>query len=43
MNSAGKLMMECLLETKAVTILEFIQGLQGTLSVTFEQGTSAAC
>ena len=42
MNSSGKLMMECLLETKAVTILEFIQGLQGTLSVTLEEGTSAA-
>ena len=34
--------MECVLETKAATILEFIQGLQGTLSVTFEEGTSAA-
>jgi transposase len=42
MNSAGKLMMECLLETKAATILEFIRGLHGTLSVTFEEGTSAA-
>src|SRR4030088_74044 len=42
MNSSGKLTMECLLETKAATILEFIQGLQGTLSVTFEEGTSAA-
>ena len=26
----GKLIMECLLETKAATIVEFIQGLQGT-------------
>src|ERR1700693_278089 len=34
--------MECLLETKASTIVEFIQGLQGTLSLTFEEGTSAA-
>ena len=34
--------MECLLETKAATIVEFIQGLQGTLSLTFEEGTSAA-
>jgi len=42
MNSSGKLTMECLLETKAATILEFIQGLQGTLSVTFEEGSSAA-
>src|SRR3982074_2488686 len=42
MNISGKLTMECLLETKAATILEFIQGLQGALSVTFEEGTSAA-
>jgi len=34
--------MECLLETKAATIVEFIQGLQGTLALTFEEGTSAA-
>ena len=39
---SGKLLMECLLETKAATILEFIQGLRGTLSLTFEEGTSAA-
>src|ERR1700746_1238006 len=38
----GKLIMECLLETKAATIIEFIQGLRGTLSLTFEEGTSAA-
>jgi transposase len=42
MNSSGKLIMECILETKAATILEFIQGLHGSLSVTFEEGTSAA-
>ena len=42
MDAAGKLIMECLLETKAATIIEFIRGLQGTLSVTFEEGTSAA-
>jgi transposase len=38
----GKLIMECLLETKAATSIEFIQGLRGTLSLTFEEGTSAA-
>jgi len=38
----GKLIMESILETKAATIREFIQGLQGSLSVTFEEGTSAA-
>jgi hypothetical protein len=41
-DSAGKLIMECILETKAATILEFIQGLRGSLFVTFEEGTSAA-
>ena len=42
MDASGKLIMECLLETKAATIVEFIQGLHGTLSLTFEEGTSAA-
>src|SRR6202521_5042900 len=42
MDGNGKLLMECLLETKAATILEFVQGLRGTLSLTFEEGTSAA-
>lgn len=42
MDSGGKLIMECILETKAGTILEFIQGVRGSLSVTFEEGTCAA-
>ena len=42
MDAGGKLIMECLLETKAATIGEFIRGLHGTLSLTFEEGTSAA-
>jgi len=42
MDSSGKLIMECILETKAATILEFLDGLRGSLSVTFEEGTSAA-
>jgi hypothetical protein len=37
MDAHGKLLMECLLETKADTIVEFIQGLHGTLSLTFEE------
>src|SRR5215470_19005129 len=41
-NAQGKLLMECVLETKAATILEFMQGLRGTLAVTFEEGTMAA-
>src|SRR5437660_2200013 len=42
MDSGGKMMMESVIETKAATILEFIQGLRGILWVTFEEGTSAA-
>ena len=42
LDHTGKLIMECILETKAATILEFFAGLRGTLSVTFEEGTSAA-
>ena len=42
-DDQGKLIMECILETKAATILGFIEGLRGTLSLTFEEGTSAAC
>lgn len=41
-DAVGKLVMECIIETKAATILQFIQGLQGSLWVTFEEGTSAA-
>src|SRR5499433_901918 len=42
MDSAGKLILESILETKAATILQFIGGLRGCLLVTFEEGTSAA-
>jgi transposase len=42
MDSAGHLVMECALETKASTILEFIEGMRGRLYVTFEEGTWAA-
>src|SRR5882762_11550712 len=41
-DSQGKLIMESILETKASTILDFLGGLRGTLSVTFEEGTWAA-
>src|SRR5947209_3859576 len=41
-DAAGKVLMESIIETKAATVLEFIQGLRGNLSVTFEEGTSAA-
>jgi hypothetical protein len=42
LDSAGKLVREAILETKAETILQFIRGLRGSLHVTFEEGTSAA-
>jgi transposase len=42
LDSTGKLIMESILETKAATILQFLTGLRGTLSVTFEEGTWAA-
>ena len=42
LNDAGKIVMECVIETKAITILQFIDGLRGDLHVTFEEGTWAA-
>jgi hypothetical protein len=42
MNSAGKVVIESILETKAITLLQFVQGLRGNLQVTFEEGTWAA-
>jgi hypothetical protein len=41
-DAGGKLIMECILEIRAATILELIRGLHRTLSLTFEEGTSAA-
>jgi len=41
-DSQGNIIMESILETKASTILDFFAGLRGRLSVTFEEGTSAA-
>ena len=41
MNVEGKLLMEGVLQTKACTIVEFIEGLRGSLCLTFEEGTSA--
>ncbi len=42
LNSAGKIVLECVVETKASIILQFIDGLRGELHVTFEEGTWAA-
>lgn len=41
-DASGRLLMECVLETKGSTIVEFLQGLRGRLYVTFEEGTWAA-
>ena len=32
MNSAGKIVLECVIETKASIILQFIEGLRGELA-----------
>src|SRR6202167_5673323 len=42
LNSSGKLVMECTIETKASTMLDFLKGLRGSLHVTFEGDTWAA-
>jgi len=39
MNAVGKIVMECVIETKANMILQCIDGLRGDLHVTFEEGT----
>ena len=41
LDFAGKVMMECVIETKASTILQFIHGLGGDLHLTLEEGTWA--
>jgi hypothetical protein len=41
-RNAGKIAMECVIETKASVILDFIYGLRGELHVPFEEGTWAA-
>ena len=40
-NDAGKIVMECVIETKESMILQFIDGLGGDVHVTFEEGTWA--
>ena len=41
LNFAGKVVMECVIETQASTILQFIHGLRGDVHLTFEEGTWA--
>ena len=40
-NSIGKIVMECVVETKGSTLLQFLYGLRGDLRVVFEEGTWA--
>jgi hypothetical protein len=40
-NERGKRMMESILETERETIQSFLNGLTGTVHVTFEEGTHA--
>jgi transposase len=42
LNASGKLVMESVIETKSLTIIQFIHGLRGDLHVTLEEGTWAA-
>jgi hypothetical protein len=42
MNSVGKVVMECVIETKASTILQFIQGLRGDSSRVRPTSSTAA-
>ena len=42
LDETGRLLMESTFETKAATILQFVQGVRGSLQVTLEEGTCAA-
>ncbi len=42
LSANGKLVMESILETRASTILDFIRGVRGELSITFEEGVCVA-
>ena len=42
LNGVGKLVMESIIETKAITLMQFLQGLRGDLHVTLEEGAWAA-
>lgn len=41
LDQAGKRVMETIIETRAWTIVQFLRGLEGSLYVTFEEGTYA--
>jgi transposase len=42
LDQQGRLMLQSVMATRAVAILDFLAGLRGTLQVTFEEGTHSA-
>jgi len=42
LNADGKLVMQSVIATHASALLDFLQGVRGTLQVTFEEGTHSA-
>jgi transposase len=42
LDSEGRLVMECVLATRAGAILDFVRSLRGTVHLTFEEGTHSA-
>jgi transposase len=42
LDESGKLVMQSVIATRAAAIVEFLDGLRGTLQVTFEEGTYSA-
>ena len=42
LDSEGKVVMQCVLATRAAAILDFLRGIKGALHVTFEAGTHSA-
>jgi transposase len=41
-DGRGKYIMESIVETKAVTLVDFVKGLRGTIHLTLEEGTQSA-
>jgi transposase len=41
-DAEGKYIMESIVETKAISLLEFVKGLSGSIQLTFEEGTQSA-
>jgi len=42
LDESGKLVMQSVIATRAAAVLEFLEGLRGTLHITFEEGTYSA-